>query len=304
MIELKNITLEFSTPVLKEVNLSIASGEILGVVGKSGAGKSSLLAVLAGKLTPQQGDVFFDGKKLPPANQLLIPGYPFVQLVEQQFALDLYHTVFENIHLKAKQFAFTKRDAWVNKLIGILGLKKVKDQKAITLSGGEQQRLAIARALATKPSILLLDEPFAHLDELLKSKLQRHLLKINQETNCTLVLVSHDGLDLLSVSHSIIHLKNGRISKKRKPTEMYFKPKNKEEAELFGPWNQVNSKGVSACFRPNQYNLVESGGVEIHSVETLFKGAFFENRCVIETGSVILYSNEPLQKGTQFDFHS
>jgi len=297
VIELKKISLEFSRPVLTDVNLTIASGEILGVVGKSGAGKSSLLAVLAGKLTPQVGDVFFEGKKLPPANQLLIPGYPFVQLVEQQFALDLYLTAYENIHVKASHLAFNKRDSWVNKLIGILGLKKVMDQKAITLSGGEQQRLAIARALATKPAVLLLDEPFAHLDELLKSKLQRYLLKINQETNCTLVLVSHDGMDLLSVSDSIIHLKNGRISKKRKPTEIYFNPKNKEEAELFGPWNRFELNGDLLTFRPNQYKIEDSDGLLIEKVDSLFRGSFYENRCVVGSRVFVLYSNQPIQKG-------
>ena len=304
MIELKNISLEFSRPVLKEVNLTLDRGEILGVVGKSGAGKSSLMAVLAGKLTPQIGDVVFEGKYLPPANQLLIPGYPFVQLVEQQFALDLYHTVFENIHLKAAHLAFDKRDSWVNKLIGILGLKKVVKQQAITLSGGEQQRLAIARALATKPEILLLDEPFAHLDELLKSKLQRYLLKINQETNCSLVLVSHDGMDLLSVSDSIVHLKNGKISKKRSPQEIYFNPKNKEEAELFGPWNRIEINGELKAFRPNQYQLVLSGGYEIQSVDALFKGHYFENKCVVGNKLVVLHSNQPLQKGTQLVFNA
>ena len=304
MIELKHISLEFSRPVLKELSLSLAPGEILGIVGKSGAGKSSLMAVLAGKLTPQIGDVVFEGKILPPANKLLIPGYPFVQLVEQQFALDLYHTVYENIHLKASHLAFDKRASWVNKLIGILGLKRVINQKAITLSGGEQQRLAIARALATKPAILLLDEPFAHLDELLKSKLQRYLLKINQETNCSIVLVSHDGMDLLSISDAIIHLKNGKISKKRKPQEIYFNPKNKEEAELFGPWNRFELNGELKSFRPSQYQLVSSEGLEIQSVEALFKGSFFENKCMVGNKPVILHSNQPLQKGIQFIFNA
>lgn len=301
---MKHISLEFSRPVLKELSLSLAPGEILGIVGKSGAGKSSLMAVLAGKLTPQIGDVVFEGKILPPANQLLIPGYPFVQLVEQQFALDLYHTVYENIHLKASHLAFDKRASWVNKLIGILGLKRVINQKAITLSGGEQQRLAIARALATKPAILLLDEPFAHLDELLKSKLQRYLLKINQETNCSIVFVSHDGMDLLSISDAIIHLKNGKISKKRKPQEIYFNPKNKEEAELFGPWNRFELNGELKSFRPSQYQLVSSGGLEIQSVEALFKGSFFENKCMVANKPVILHSNQPLQKGIQFIFNA
>ncbi len=299
MIELRNISLDFDKPILTNISLQIEQGETLGIVGRSGAGKSSLLAIIAGKLTPQSGDLYYQGKILPIANQLLIPGFPFVQIVEQNFALDVYHTVYENIHVKAAHLAFEKRDFWVRKIIRILGLSNLENQKAISLSGGEQQRLAIGRALASKPTILLLDEPFAHLDEVLKSKLISHLVKLKSEVNCTMVIVSHDGSDLLSISDKIIHLKKGKISKKRSPEEIYFSPKNKEEAELFGFWNRIGLNDEYVYFRPSQYQIVQANGIVLESITSFFKGSYFENECSSKVGNFVLHSFNPLKAGIQ-----
>lgn len=299
MIELRNISLDFDKPILQNISLEINQGETLGIVGRSGAGKSSLLAIIAGKLTPQSGELYYQRKLLPTANQLLIPGFPFVQIVEQNFALDLYHTVYENIHVKATHLAFEKRDIFVRKIMRILGLLNLDNQKAISLSGGEQQRLAIARALASKPSILLLDEPFAHLDEVLKSKLISHLAKLRKELNCSMVIVSHDGSDLLSISDAIIHLKKGKISRKRSPEEIYFSPKNKEEAELFGYWNRIQQNDEFVYFRPSQYQIVQLNGIPIESITSFFKGSYFENECTSKMGNFVLHSFKPLKTGTQ-----
>jgi ABC-type sugar transport system ATPase subunit len=299
VIELRNISLDFDKPILTNISLQIEQGETLGIVGRSGAGKSSLLAIIAGKLTPQSGDLYYQGKILPIANQLLIPGFPFVQIVEQNFALDVYHTVYENIHVKAAHLAFEKRDFWVRKIIRILGLSNLENQKAISLSGGEQQRLAIGRALASKPTILLLDEPFAHLDEVLKSKLISHLVKLKSEVNCTMVIVSHDGSDLLSISDKIIHLKKGKISKKRSPEEIYFSPKNKEEAELFGFWNRIGLNDEYVYFRPSQYQIVQANGIVLESITSFFKGSYFENECSSKVGNFVLHSFNPLKAGIQ-----
>ncbi len=299
MIELRNVTLDFDKSILKNISLQIKQGETLGIVGRSGAGKSSLLAIIAGKLTPQSGDLYYQGKILPTANQLLIPGFPFVQIVEQNFALDLYHTVYENIHVKAAHLAFEKRDSWVRKIMRILGLLNLESQKAISLSGGEQQRLAIGRALASKPTILLLDEPFAHLDEVLKSKLISNLAKLKAEVNCTMVIVSHDGTDLLSISDTIVHLKKGHLSRKRTPKEIYFNPKNKEEAELFGFWNRIEFNDQFIYFRPSQYIIVNDNGISLESISTFFKGSYFENLCISKVGKFVLHSLTPLKIGTQ-----
>jgi iron(III) transport system ATP-binding protein len=299
VIELRNISLDFDKPILTNISLQIKQGETLGILGRSGAGKSSLLAIIAGKLTPQSGDLFYQGKILPTANQLLIPGFPFVQIVEQNFALDLYHTVYENIHVKAAHLAFEKRDSWVRKIMRILGLTSLENQKAISLSGGEQQRLAIGRALASKPTILLLDEPFAHLDEVLKSKLVANLAKLKSEVNCTIVVVSHDGTDLLSISDTIVHLKKGHLSRKRTPEEIYFTPKNKEEAELFGFWNRIEMNEQLVYFRPSQYNIVEENGITLESITSFFKGSYFENHCKSKVGNFVLHSFNPLITGIQ-----
>jgi iron(III) transport system ATP-binding protein len=299
VIELRNVTLDFDKSILKNISLQIKQGETLGIVGRSGAGKSSLLAIIAGKLTPQSGDLYYQGKILPTANQLLIPGFPFVQIVEQNFALDLYHTVYENIHVKAAHLAFEKRDSWVRKIMRILGLLNLESQKAISLSGGEQQRLAIGRALASKPTILLLDEPFAHLDEVLKSKLISNLAKLKAEVNCTMVIVSHDGTDLLSISDTIVHLKKGHLSRKRTPKEIYFNPKNKEEAELFGFWNRIEFNDQFIYFRPSQYIIVNDNGISLESISTFFKGSYFENLCISKVGKFVLHSLTPLKIGTQ-----
>lgn len=299
MIELENISLDFERPILKSISLQIKQGETLGIVGRSGAGKSSLLAIIAGKLTPQQGKMYLKGRELPLANQFLIPGYPFIQIVEQNFALDPYHTVYENIHLKAAHLAFEKRDPWVRKIMRIFGLHDLENQKAVSLSGGEQQRLAIARAIASKPSALLLDEPFAHLDELLKSKLIAYLAKLKLEVNCTLVIVSHDGTDLLSISDSIIHLKKGKLSRKRTPQDVYFKPRNKEEAELFGFWNRIKINDEFIYFRPSQYEIIGKNGITLETVSSFFKGSFFENHCNSEVGFLVLHSFSPQKIGTQ-----
>jgi len=299
MIRLQNISLSFSQPVLKNINLTIERGETLGIVGKSGAGKSTLLSIIAGKITPNEGEVFYENQILPYPNELLIPGYSFVQIVEQKFNLDLFHTVYENIHLKAVQLPFDKRDNWVRKIMGILGLKKLEKHKAVELSGGEQQRLAIARALASKPTILLMDEPFAHLDELLKSKLQNYLAKLKEEINCTMILVSHDGVDLLSLTDHIVHLKNGKLSKKNTPKNLYFSPKNREQAELFGYWNSLEIDNSCIHFRPSEYQIVTKDGVSIESVKTNFKGVYYENQCFSKYGEFVLNSLTPIQKGTQ-----
>lgn len=297
MLELRNIFLEFDRPILSNISIKLEKGETLGIVGKSGAGKSSLLSIIAGKLSPSAGEVYLDGKSLPYAHQLLIPGYEFAQLVEQHFALDLYHTVFENVYLKANNYSRDKRDLWVRKILRTLGLLKLESQKAITLSGGEKQRLAIARAIATRPTILLLDEPFAHLDDLLKSKLLIYLQKLKSEFKCSMILVSHDGTDLLSLSDHIIHLKGGRISKKRNPVDLYFNPKNKEEALLFGHWNRIEIGNEIIQFRPNQYQVFEFGEIELKSVKSLFRGIYYENHCQSNHGELILVSYKPLQKG-------
>ena len=162
ILELKNISHSFDKAILKKVNLKLFPSEIIGLVGKSGAGKSTLLKIAAGLLTPDEGTLFFDSKKLPSAVQLLVPGFKDFSIVNQDFKLDLYHTVEENIRESILFLPTKQREKRVLQLLKLFELTKIHALKSNLISGGEQQRLAIARAISNKPKVLFLDEPFGH----------------------------------------------------------------------------------------------------------------------------------------------
>ena len=192
-------------------------GEILGLVGKSGAGKSSLLKICAGLQDPDAGEIWIEGKRQTPVRHLLVPGFSKVAIVNQDFKLDPYHTVEENIREAILHWPYEKRDKRVQKLLRLFGLKEIGSTKAHLISGGEQQRVAIARAIADQPTYLLLDEPFGHLDAHLRQKLSSHLMDLRDEEDTGIILVSHEGQDVLGLCDHICILQNGKLSKKQKP---------------------------------------------------------------------------------------
>ena len=294
MLKLKNINLTFDEPLLKEISFNLKPGESLGIVGKSGAGKSSLLKIIAGLLNPdpQSGSISVYNNDLPVPATMLIYGYNQIQLVEQNFSLDAYMTVYENMNLKASDLPFDKRKVEINKILRWVNLFKISDRKVEQLSGGEQQRLAIARALIKKPLVLLLDEPFSHLDSALKASLILRLKEIRDKSNISMLIVSHDGSDLLALCDKITHLKNGKLGKHKTPNEFYYKPRSKEEAKLFGPWNILKLPNQKICFRPNQYTIAKANdhGIDVSFEKALFKGAYIENLFSTDYGSIILYS--------------
>ena len=299
MLKLKNINLTFDQPLLKEISFNLNSGESLGIVGKSGAGKSSLLKIIAGLLNPDSnsGSISLYNNNLPVPATMLIYGYNQIQLVEQNFSLDAYMTVYENMNLKASDLPFDKRKVEINKILRWVNLLKISDRKVERLSGGEQQRLAIARALIKKPLVLLLDEPFSHLDSALKSSLILRLKEIRDKSNVSMVIVSHDGTDLLALCDKITHLKNGKLGKHKSPEQFYFEPRSKEEARLFGPWNILKLPDEKICFRPNQYSIVKTNenGIEVDFQKSLFKGSYIENLFSSDYGSLILYSQRVMK---------
>jgi ABC-type Fe3+/spermidine/putrescine transport system ATPase subunit len=303
MLEIKEIQLTFQRSILTTINLSIKQGEIVGIVGKSGAGKTSLLKIIGGLLDSTSGSVIFEEKKIIGPKNKLVPGHPDIQLVNQDFHLDTYHTVEENVREQILYLPKKERDELVEELLHILELIEIRSQKAITLSGGEQQRLSIARALACEPKVLLLDEPFAHLDGRLRSKLTNYLLNLRKVRNTTLILVSHDGSEVLSLADTIYSMKNGIITRKGKPTDFYYKPKTIEDAKLFGAINSINLNGKRIIFRPDEYLIIENDEVEISSnivdvsfLQTLFTGPVCENYFqTAKKEKIVLYSFKALE---------
>ncbi len=296
MLRIKNIYLTYDRPILRNVNLSVKRGELLGLVGKSGAGKSSLLKIMAGILAPNEGSLTWNGEEMPISSELLIPGYKNISIVNQDFKLDSYHTTEENIRESILGYPFDKREKRIKVLIKILQLQHVAQTKAALLSGGEKQRLAIARAIAHAPDVLLLDEPFGHLDTVLKQRLAEVIMKLKFQENLAIILVSHDPQDILGLCDNVTFLRKGKLSKNRKPQEIYYQLKNKEIAKLFGPVNEINLENNTHFFRPDEFETSEKDGIPVSFQYAMFSGGFYQSYMLCEQKMIVLYANYPLNE--------
>ena len=211
MIVLKNIQLSYAKPIIKRANLTVHQGEILGLVGKSGAGKSSLLKIIAGLIDPDTGEISIDQHVQPRVHQLLIPGFKRVAMVNQDFKLDVYHTVEENLREAVLHLPSPKRDKRVQQLLRLFDLKSISATKAHLISGGEQQRLAIARAIADQPEILLLDEPSLGLAPLVVEQIIQSINQLSASTGLTVLLVEQNANTALAVADHGVLLALGKV---------------------------------------------------------------------------------------------
>lgn len=298
MIEVKNISLSFGgRPILNDLSFTAPADFILGIAGASGSGKSSLLKILSGNLDADSGTVFFNQKRVVGPSLRLIPGHPDIQLVNQDFALDLYHTVEENLRNKMVHLHRSQQKEFIEELLDLLQLTTVSQQKAILLSGGEQQRLSIGRALAKEPDVLILDEPFAHLDLNIKMRLLTFLKQMKQERLTTIILVSHDARDLLSLSDELIIIEQGQILGKGKPKELYYSFANLTLARSLGLINKLELDGETILFRPDEYTISDkiNEGISVTFLQAHFMGEYYLNEFwTRQKESLFLSNKEPL----------
>lgn len=222
-----------------EVDLQIAPGNFVAILGESGSGKSTLLKLLCGLLSPESGEVRFKGSRVLGPQEKLIPGHESMRLIAQDFNLNTYAKVYDNI---AAMLSNTDLDAKKQKTwetMEFLRIDHVADRRAADLSGGEQQRVAIARALVTEPEVLLLDEPFSQVDVLMRKQLRNDLKRLSTHLGITMVLVSHDPFDGLSLADQMVLIRQGRILQQGHPQEIIEKPANAYIASLLGEANII-----------------------------------------------------------------
>lgn len=297
MLSVKGVCLKHDELVLNDVSFEFKEGEIYGIVGKSGAGKTSFLKIASAFQDCDEGCVEFQGQKLIGPSQKLIPGYDDIQLVNQDFALEPYHSVEENVKEKVLSRNKDLQQELISEYLELVELDDIRYRKARFLSGGEQQRLAIARALANEPRILMLDEPFVHLDQRLKYKIINYLKKLNEIQKVTLIIVSHDGSELMGFANRIIHLDQGRLSRECTVQEFYYNPKGASEAELMGPVNAVLIEGKMVLFRPNQYVEDTKGDLNLDFLRSIDTGLVVLNYFKTENDEeVMLASNKAMDQ--------
>ena len=232
-VELKHINKHFGNfKASDDVSFGIEKGKLIGLLGPSGSGKTTILRMIAGLETPDNGDIIIDGKVINnvPASKRGI-GFVF-----QSYALFRYMTVFENIAfglrvLKKSENEIKERVAELVKLIGLEGLESRYPSQ---LSGGQRQRVAFARALAPNPQLLLLDEPFAAIDAKVRQELRHWLKEMIAKLGVTSIFVTHDQDEAIEVADEIIIMNKGRIDQIGKPLDVYSTPKTSFVASFFG----------------------------------------------------------------------
>ena len=298
MLFVQDLNIEFDTNViLSNVSLKINSPGVYGIVGASGAGKSTLLKAIAG-LINFSGDIRYGKLKILTASKQLIAGYEEIALVSQSFEEDLYFTVEENI--KNNLLHLTKEDSeiFLEELIDVFELHKIRANKSLHASGGEKQRLSMACAIAKEPSVLLLDEPFVHLDVHLRSKIGSFLQKTIQDNKMIVLLVTHEGEEALSWCNKIAIIKDGNLHDFDFSEKFYKQPNSFYEGRFFGDLNSVQINGKELFFRPNQFNLNASKSnveLQLKYLKSEFRGHYIANFFItLNDEIIILYDNEEM----------
>lgn len=279
ILEAKNLTKKYNRQeknAVERVSLSLEKGQILGLVGESGCGKTTLLRLLGGLEDRDQGEIYIHGERLRNPSEILIPGHPQVKVVFQDFQLYPNHKIEENIAYPLRSYVEEYQQERVGELLKLCKIEELAKKYPRELSGGQKQRVALAVALADEPKLLLMDEPFSHLDSIHKNQLRAELRDIIRETVTTTILVSHDIQDILALADEIAVMRNGVFVQKDIPENIYNHPKNSYIAHLFGNANIVNGSFLHKIIRSldeKQEACVRAEDIHIHtSSDTLWEG--------------------------------
>lgn len=240
-VQIKNFTY-FDQQVLKDLKFSVDSNEHLAILGESGSGKSTLLHLIYGLLDLPDGEVNWNGNRLVGASEKLIPGHEFMKLVAQEYDIMPYITVAENIGSYLSKQDMKADEKRIDELLEVVDLVDYKQKYVKNLSGGQKQRVALAKALANTPKILLLDEPFSHIDRLRKTELRRKLFTYLKTNSIGCIYATHDSEEALAFSDKILLLsKTGTQEVFDTPQQVYHNIKSAYQGSFFGQINDLSN---------------------------------------------------------------
>ena len=234
-LELKKIKKIYNKVVaLNDVNIKVKDGEFISILGPSGCGKSTLLKIIAGLERETEGEIFISGKRV----NNLSPKDRNIAMVFQNYALYPHMRVFDNIAIGLKLRGYNKEfiKKKVKSIVKLLGIENLLDRFPKQLSGGQQQRVALARAIVREPEIFLLDEPLSNLDAQIREQTRIELKKLFRSLNATVLYVTHDQIEAITMSDRIIVMRNGKVQQIGKPEDIYHMPQNIFVARFVGTY--------------------------------------------------------------------
>lgn len=253
-LEIRGLTKKFSEKEgVENINLQVYEGELLTLLGPSGCGKTTILRSIGGFNKIDRGTILLDRQEI----QQLAPEKRPTGMVFQSYNLWPHMTVYENMAfgLKLRKVPKAEMDKQIHEMLKLVKMDGTEKKFPTQLSGGQQQRIAIARALVLKPSVLLLDEPFSALDAKIRNQMREELKRIQNEAHLTVIFVTHDQEEALSISDRIAVLNAGNIEQLSTPAELYSAPKTKFVAGFIGEMNFVEKDGKTLAVRPEDVQL-------------------------------------------------
>ncbi len=307
ILEIKNITKSYAssgnsrvqTKILDNVSFEMSHGSIIALLGPSGCGKTTLLRIIAGLEKADFGSVLFDSKDM----EKVAPYKRRFGMMFQDFALFPHKTVYENVAFgvqfqNSSQTDFPLNRNYAKKILNLVGLSDFSERSVNALSGGEKQRVALARSLASNPRLLMLDEPLGSLDRALREVLVEELHYILKSLQMTTILVTHDQAEAFAIADSIIILNQGKIEQIDIPEKLYEKPLNKHVAKFLGFKNLLSgsiSKSGHIITKigviPKAHQLAPETKVTVlirpEAAKLRSTSSTTENRCLEITGSIV-----------------
>ena len=307
MLKVKNISFSYQEkPTINTISFELEKGKNMAVIGESGCGKSTLLKLIYGLYDLNKGQIFWNNTEVLGPKYHLIPGMDFMKYLAQDFDLMPFISVAENVGKYLSNFYPEQKKERITELLKIVEMTDYANIKAKNLSGGQMQRVALARVLALEPEVLLLDEPFSHIDNFRKNSLRRKLFGYLKEKQITTIFATHDSSDVLSFADDVLVLKDGKIIEEGNPKNIYNNPKNKYVASLFGDVNEIEIDGKTIFIYPNQLMIVEKSNLNVEVINSYFLGShylieanfnnktiFFESENSIPIGNEINLKKKP-----------
>lgn len=279
-LEVKKITKTFAKEVaLKNISFSVKKGEFISILGPSGCGKTTLLRIIAGLESPNQGEIYLKNNEitaLPPAARNF-------GIVFQSYALFPNLTANQNIAYGLKNENYSKKEIKekIKEVLNLVNLNNVGQKYPSQLSGGQQQRIALSRALVLEPDFLLLDEPLSALDAKVREKLRRDIKKLQQKIGITTIMVTHDQEEALTMGDRVVVMNNASIEQFDTPQKIYENPINPFVADFIGTINFIedeNDKEKLVAIRPEHIDIAaenKKNSIKAVIKDMEFRGTFY-----------------------------